>query len=72
MPALDANFVERVELAVHTNPHLFGRKLRIETDEGRVVLHGTVRSYYQKQMAQEALRRVDGVQGIENRLVVLA
>ena len=72
MSAVEANFAERVELAVHTSPYLSGRTLRIETDAGRVVLHGTVRSYFQKQMAQEALRRVDGLEGIENRLVVLA
>jgi osmotically-inducible protein OsmY len=72
MSAVETNFAERVELAVHTSPYLSGRKLRIETDQGRVVLHGTVRSYFQKQMAQEALRRVDGVQGIDNRLIVVA
>jgi osmotically-inducible protein OsmY len=68
----ETNFAERVEVAVQSSPHLWGRKLRIETEAGRVVLHGTVGTYFQKQMAQEALRRVDGVQAIENRLVVVA
>ncbi len=72
MPALENNFAERVDVAVRSNPHLTGRKLRIETEAGHVVLHGTVGSYFQKQMAQEALRRIDGLQGIENRLVVVA
>ena len=72
MSGVEIDFAERVEVAVHSSPYLSGRKLRIETEEGRVVLHGTVHSYFQKQMAQEALRRVDGVQRIENRLVVVA
>jgi len=46
------------------------RNLRFETQEGRVVLRGTVSSYYQKQMAQEALRRLKGVDHIENHLEV--
>lgn len=72
MSLLETNFAERVEVAVTSSPYLTGRKLRIETEAGRVVLHGTVGTYFQKQMAQEALRRVDGVQTIENRLVVVA
>ena len=34
------------------------------------MLRGVVNSYYQKQMAQEAIRRVEGVQSIENHLEV--
>jgi osmotically-inducible protein OsmY len=41
-----------------------------ETQQGRVVLKGMVRSYFQKQMAQEAIRRLDGVQEIQNELQV--
>jgi osmotically-inducible protein OsmY len=44
--------------------------MKVEAGEGRVVLKGTVRSYYHKQMAQEMLRRIDGVQAIENHLEV--
>ncbi len=35
-----------------------------------MVLRGVVRSYYQKQMAQEMLKNVDGVNEIENQLEV--
>jgi osmotically-inducible protein OsmY len=35
-----------------------------------VVLKGSVRSFFQKQMAQEAIRRIDGVQMIDNMLEV--
>jgi osmotically-inducible protein OsmY len=60
----------RVLRALEDNPHLAGRRLRFETHEGRVVLHGVVSSYYQKQMAQESLRRLEGIQAIENQLQV--
>jgi osmotically-inducible protein OsmY len=42
----------------------------VETADGRVTLKGNVRSFFQKQMAQEAVRRVDGVERIDNLLEV--
>lgn len=59
-----------ISAAIQQHPHLRRRKLHFENNEGRVVLRGVVSSYYQKQMAQEALRRVDGVDHIENQLEV--
>jgi osmotically-inducible protein OsmY len=61
---------DRLDEALTSNPHLFGRKLGIETEAGLVVLKGTVNSYFQKQMAQEAIRRIDGVELIDNQLEV--
>jgi len=63
---------DRVLTALERNPYLARRSLRFETLEGRVTLRGVVRSYFQKQMAQEALRHVDGVQEIANELEVAA
>jgi hypothetical protein len=63
-------FADQVSSALADNPHLAGRQLRVEAHAGRVTLHGVVNSYYQKQMAQEALRRLDGVREIENCLEV--
>ena len=59
-----------VRTAIRENPHLQRRTLHLETQGGRVTLRGVVNSYYQKQMAQESLRRVDGVEQIENQLEV--
>jgi osmotically-inducible protein OsmY len=61
---------ERVEGAILANSHLAGRRLRLEAAEGRVVLQGVVSTYFQKQMAQEIVRRVEGVHQIENHLEV--
>ena len=44
--------------------------VRVEAEDGRIVLKGNVKSFFQKQMAQEAVRRVDGVQQIDNLLQV--
>jgi osmotically-inducible protein OsmY len=63
-------FADLIHSAISTNPYLAGRKLRYEAESGRVVLQGTVSTYFQKQMAQEALRRIDGVVEIENQLEV--
>ncbi len=59
-----------LQQAFLTSPHFAGRRLQIDHNAGRVVLKGTVSSYFQKQMAQETARRVDGVHEIENQLEV--
>lgn len=66
----DLLFTDRVLSALKRNPHLPHRTLRLETRQGHVILRGTVRSYYQKQMAQESLRGVEGIHQIENQLEV--
>lgn len=64
------HLLQRVDQAISSNPHLLRRKLRLETAGGYVVLRGTVGSYFQKQMAQEALRHLEGVERIDNLLEV--
>lgn len=72
MSHLETPLNASVHTALARNPYLFGRDLRFETAAGRVILRGVVHSYFQKQMAQEALRRVDGIQEILNELEVTA
>lgn len=61
---------DRVGSVVCRNPYLSSGDLRFEAEHGRVIIQGTVRSYYQKQMAQEAVRGIEGVDEVENRLQV--
>jgi osmotically-inducible protein OsmY len=61
---------EKIHEALTSNPHVPSRAVSVEAADGRVVLKGSVRSFFQKQMAQEAIRRVDGVESIENLLEV--
>ncbi len=60
----------RVHSALEESPYIARKTLRFETSEGRVTLRGTVGTFFQKQMAQEAIRRVAGVQEITNELEV--
>ena len=60
----------RVSSAIAAHPHLKQRKLHLEAADGRVVLRGVVNTYYQKQMAQEVVRHVHGVERIDNHLEV--
>jgi osmotically-inducible protein OsmY len=70
MATVESTLDTLISSAIERSPHLKRRDLRFETHEGRVVLRGTVSSYYQKQMAQETLRRLKGVDHIENHLEV--
>ena len=53
-----------ISTTIQKHPHLKRRRVHFETQQGRVVLRGTVSSYYQKQLAQEAVRRLQGVDSI--------
>jgi osmotically-inducible protein OsmY len=68
---IERQLSDRVLTALGRSPYLAGRKLRFDAEHGRIVLRGVVHSYYQKQMAQEAIRRVDGVEDILNQLEVV-
>lgn len=65
------SLAEQVQNAVVHHPHLKQRRVQMQTNAGRVTIHGAVQSYYEKQMAQEALRNIAGVTEIENRLEVV-
>jgi osmotically-inducible protein OsmY len=71
MTIFSPSLADRVDNALVTNPYLAGRTLRFETDGGRIILQGHVGTWYQKQMAQELVRRVEGVEIIDNRLEVV-
>jgi len=67
---MDTVLIDQVHTALEQSPYVTGRKLRFESEHGRVTLRGVVQSYFQKQMAQEALRRIEGIQEIFNELEV--
>lgn len=66
----DLRLEQTVRCAVGDHPQLKRRHLRFHARSGKVVMHGVVDSYYQKLMAQEIVRRMDGVEEIENHLEV--
>ena len=67
-----ATLNERVSAALADNPYLSTRhQLNFTAVRGRVTLHGAVNTFFQKQMVQESLRGIDGVDEIENQLHVV-
>lgn len=61
-----------VETALSRSAHLSGKNLRIEIHEEEIVIRGVVRSYYQKQLAQESVKSIEGVGRIMNEIEVVA
>jgi len=66
----ESPLLEKLRGALSQSHFLSPRQVRVETVGGNVRLEGTVGSFYQKQMAQELVRRVDGVETVENQLQV--
>lgn len=62
---------QRIHLTLSLDPHVGNRQVNFELINRDVLLTGTVRSYYQKQMAQESLRRVEGIGRVVNQLEVV-
>jgi osmotically-inducible protein OsmY len=69
--ALSHPIIDQVTHTLHGNPYFNGRQIRIEEAEGRIVLQGQVKSFFQKQMAQEAVRRISGIHGVDNLIEVM-
>ncbi|HEY6565446.1 MAG TPA: BON domain-containing protein [Pirellulaceae bacterium] len=71
MPDTSRGLLDRIDHALRRTTQLTRHKFQFETSDGHVVVKGIVKSYFQKQMAQEVIRRVDGVDRVENRLEVV-
>lgn len=69
-PVAGRQLLDRIHSAFEASPYVPIGGMRVEEIQGSVRLVGRVTSYFEKQMAQEVLRRVDGVERIENLLEV--
>ena len=67
---LESQLLDRVDVALNRIRRQHRRQVEAEAEQGRVVLRGTVGSYYQKQLAQEAVRSVEGVDEVDNHIEV--
>lgn len=61
---------QKIAKAIVHNPHLNCRSIKVRTNQGKVILCGSTDSFFAKQMAQEALRGIEGITSIENELEV--
>jgi len=70
-PSLEVDQWEQELVAQALCHHLFRtRPIDLSAARGVVILQGEVQSYYEKQLAQEVVRRIGGVERVENQLAV--
>jgi osmotically-inducible protein OsmY len=61
---------ERIHEALQTSPYFDEQQVQFAARRGKVTLRGNVDSFYKKQMAQEVILRLDGVERVDNLLEV--
>ncbi len=62
---------ENAHRRLSRNPHPCVRAVTCDYHEGVLFLHGRVPSYYFKQLAQESVRDLEGVEEVVNRIEVI-
>ena len=64
------DIVEQAQERLQATPYISFRDVRCEYRHGLLFLRGQVESYYEKQLAQEAVARLEGVAQVVNQLEV--
>jgi osmotically-inducible protein OsmY len=69
---MDSDLSAEQQAARILNESTYGdlRTVTASCQSGRVTLHGAVPSYFLKQVAQELVRRVDGIHRVVNHIEV--
>ena len=67
---MSPNLCALARSAIRTNPHTKQLAVEVSAQNECLVLGGVVHSYYQKQMAQEVIKQIAGVQQIRNEVSV--
>lgn len=68
--AIPPNVAKIAQQRLRTSPYAALRKVHCQFHNGVLILTGEVPTFYTKQVAQEALRSLDQVQRVDNRLAV--
>jgi hypothetical protein len=66
-----AEVVERAESQLRRNAYVALKNIGCEYHDGVLTLHGCLPTYYLKQLAQEAVARIDGIGRIDNQIAVV-
>ncbi len=67
---VDRDLAMRVVQYLSDRHHPGLRSLNVEAAAGTVTIRGTVRTFYEKQLCQHICRRVAGVMGLIDKVVV--
>jgi osmotically-inducible protein OsmY len=72
-PRVSADDVKcRIEAAFVRSAEIDAKRVSVETREGKVILHGQVHSWAEKNEAQNAAWSAPGVRAVENDLIVMS
>jgi osmotically-inducible protein OsmY len=66
-----ADVQRRIAEALSREADLDARRISVTTSDGTVELHGTVRSFSEKRLAEQAAASAPGVSKVENKLAVV-
>jgi osmotically-inducible protein OsmY len=65
-----SNLKQDIERALVRNAETDARQITVEVQDSKVILHGRVRSYVEKQEAEDSVWSAPGVSDVDNRLVI--
>jgi len=61
---------DKIEAAFKRNAEIDARRVSVEAREGKVILHGRVRSWAEREEAQQAAWAAPGVMAVQNQITV--
>ena len=67
----DAWVTTKAKIAVLSSVGTAGSSINVDTIDGKVTLHGTVRDANEKKAAEETVRKIDGVKEVRNLIQVV-
>jgi osmotically-inducible protein OsmY len=69
---LPASVSELAESELRRNAYVALKNIGCDYRDGVLVLSGCLPTYYLKQLAQEAVARIDGIERVDNRIEVIS
>ncbi|HYF16830.1 MAG TPA: BON domain-containing protein [Ramlibacter sp.] len=66
----DATIATKLKAAYAADPELSALKINVDMDKGNVRLKGEVKSMALRRKAEDTARKIEGVKGVDNQLVI--